>query len=110
VPAEPPLPASTLAPALLRMVQGAGGFATILARGSEWGGAMLIVHRSGADVRVYEKLPAPDGEDAWRAAASGEAAVDSFVARQRRFDPDLWVIELDIPALERFVPGFGPRD
>jgi hypothetical protein len=103
---EPPLPASTLVPALARQVAAAGGFATLLRRGSEWGGALLLVHRSGALVTAYEKLPTLSGAPLWRAAAEGESAVDAFVAAQQKFDPDLWVLELDIADPARFVPGF----
>ena len=106
--AEPPLPASTLVPALVRQVTAAGGFAAVLARGSEWGGALLIVHRAREKLSVYEKLPTLSGEPAWRVAAEGEEAVARLVASQRRFDPDLWVLELDIADPARFIPGFPP--
>jgi hypothetical protein len=101
------LPASTLVPALVRQVQGAGGFATVLRKGSAWGSAMVLVHRRGASVAAYEKVPTLDGKPDWRQAAEGEEAVSAFLDRQARFDPDLWVLELDIAALERFVPGIA---
>ncbi|WP_181159967.1 DUF1491 family protein [Sandaracinobacter neustonicus] len=100
------LPASTQVPALVRQVQGAGGFATVLHKGSLWGAALLLVHRHGPFVGAYEKLPSLSGADNWRLAAEGEQPVSEFVNKQRRFDPDLWVLELDIAAPERFVPGF----
>ena len=102
------LPASTEVPALIRQVQGAGGFATVLNKGSEWGSALLLVHRNGAFVGAYEKLPSLSGTAQWRLAAEGEDSVASFIERQRRFDPDLWVLELDIADPERFVPGLTP--
>jgi hypothetical protein len=105
---EPPLPASTLAPALIRQVQAAGGFATILHKGSPWGGALLLLHRRPGQVRAYEKLPILSGKDNWRLAAEGESAVEAFAASQRRYDPDLWVLELDIADPARFIPGFPP--
>ena len=54
----------------------------------------------------------PDGEVGWVAGAEAapEAEVDAALARQRKYDPDLWVIEvedprgrhlLDDPGLER---------
>lgn len=101
------LPASALVPALVRQVQGAGGFATVLRKGSEWGAALVLVHRHGAKVAAYEKVPMLDGSPSWRRAADGSEAVDTFIHRQARFDPDLWVLELDIAALERFVPGIA---
>lgn len=106
--AGPPLPASTLVSALTRQVTAAGGFATVLARGSPWGGALLLVLRTGGEVVACEKLPTADGRPLWRAAARGDSAVNAFAASQRKFDPDLWVLELDIVDPERFIPGLAP--
>ncbi len=104
---EHSLPASTLVPALVRQVQGAGGFATVLRKGSAWGAALLLVHRHGPGLVAYEKVPTLDGRPSWRRAAQGSEAVEILIAGQVRFDPDLWVLELDIAALERFVPGIA---
>ena len=40
-----------------------------------------------------------DGRRAWQAQAEDlpEAEVDAALARQRRYDPDLWVIEVEDP-------------
>lgn len=105
-PPEPPLPASTLVPAICRQVMSAGGFATVLVKGSQWGGALLLVHRWKGRVKAYEKMPTLSGAALWRVAAEGDPAVGAFVAAQQRFDPDLWVLELDIADPERFVPGW----
>lgn len=107
---EPVPPASLVIPALVRRVSSAGGFATVLARGSNHGSAMLLVHRNRGLVRAYERVPGPDLVPRWRMAAQGEDAVAAFLARQRRFDADLWVIELDIAELERFVPDISTSD
>jgi hypothetical protein len=104
---EHSLPASTMVPALVRQIQGAGGFATVLRKGSAWGAALLLVHRTGSGVVAYEKVPTLDGRPSWRRAAEGSEAVETLIDRQVRFDPDLWVLELDIAALERFVPGIA---
>lgn len=104
---EHALPASTLVPALVRQVQGAGGFATVLRKGSEWGASLVLVHRQGARVAAFEKVPTLDGRPSWRRAAEGPEPVQSFVDRQVRFDPDLWVLELDIADIQRFVPGIA---
>ncbi len=104
------LPASTMVPALVWQVQAAGGFATVLNKGSQWGAALLLVHRHGATVRAYEKLPSLSGEPHWRIAAEGEEDVQKFVESQRKFDMDLWVLELDIADVARFVPGMTAVD
>ncbi len=107
---EPPLPASTLVPAICRQVVSAGGFATVLAKGSQWGGALLLVHRWKGGVKAYEKMPTLSGAPLWREAAAGESAVTAFVAAQQKFDPDLWVLELDTADPARFIPGWPAMD
>lgn len=101
------LPASLVVPALLRRVSAAGGFATVLHRGQAQGSALVVVHRSRDGLQTaWERLPSPSGAPEWRQAAEGEEGVRTFIARQRRFDPDLWVIELDIGEPARFIEGF----
>lgn len=97
-----------MAPALLRQVSGAGGFGTVLNRGSPWGASMLIIHRHGRLVRALERMPSLDGNSIWQTAAEGDEQVKTFVERQLRFDSDLWVIELDIDDPARFIPGLTP--
>jgi len=88
-------------------VQAAGGFATVLARGTQWGGALILVHRAKGQVAAYEKPPSLDGAERWVRVVEGEDAVAAFVAAQRKFDSDLWVLELDIADPARFVPGMS---
>lgn len=107
--AEPQPPASLLVPALIRQVQQAGGFATVLSKGSQYGSALLIVTREGGTPTAFEKVPSISGESDWRRAAAGEIDVAAFTERQRKFDPDLWVLELDIADPARFIPGLPPK-
>lgn len=102
---EPQPPSSLLVPAIVRQVQAAGGFATVLAKGSEFGSALLVVTRAGNRVSAFEKVPNLSGSPDWRVAAQGDSDVSLFIERQRRFDRDLWVLELDVALPERFVPG-----
>jgi hypothetical protein len=107
--AEPP--ASLVVPALIRRVSEAGGFATVLHRGHVHGSALILVHRTpGGDTSAWERVPGLSGAPEWRQAAKGEEAVATFLARQRRFDPDLWILELDIGEPARFVDGFPAVD
>lgn len=72
--------------------------AFVVARGDETAGAVLVVvstldGRSVAHQRSFDLLT---GERAWVVLAEGEdAEVADAVSRQRRFDPDLWVIEVE---------------
>ncbi|KAB7647654.1 DUF1491 family protein [Polymorphobacter fuscus] len=95
--------------ALLRRVAAAGGFATVLARGDATAGSIAIVTRDRGETQVLEPVLALAGGYEWRTAASGES-VDSWVERARKRDPDLWVIELDIPDAARFVAETASSD
>ena len=97
------LPTGLLIGALLRRVNDSGGFAAVLAKGDAQAGSVLLlladqdgperlVERGiGADGRValIESTPAEDLTGYWR--------------RRRDRDPDLWVIELNVPDAERFA-------
>jgi hypothetical protein len=101
--AGPRLTARTWTSALLRRVAAAGDFATVLRRGDDISGAVILVHRGrdGAE-SAYQRVLGPDGDYIWRVAAAGET-LSAWVERQAGFDPDLWVIELDTPDPARFI-------
>ncbi len=89
--------------ALSRRVHAAGDFATVLHRGDDVAGSVVIVHRDRAGARrALARVVGADQTYEWRVGASGDS-VDDWVARQGRYDPDLWVIELDTPDLARFI-------
>ena len=57
------LPAHVEIGALIRAVQAAGGFATVLAKGERDAGTILIVTmENGANAKLYERMPSLDGE------------------------------------------------
>jgi hypothetical protein len=88
---------------LLRRVQAAGDFATILKRGDDISGAVILIHRSrDGHERAFSRVLGADGGYQWRTAAT-DAGVDPWVEKQRGYDPDLWVIELDTPDPARFI-------
>jgi hypothetical protein len=94
--------------ALIRRVNAAGDFATVLNRGDAVAGSIVIVHRGrGGDTRALQRVLGGDGQYTWRAAAAG-VEVDSWLQRQRNFDPDLWIIELDTPDAARFIAESTP--
>ncbi|HEY0148016.1 MAG TPA: DUF1491 family protein [Allosphingosinicella sp.] len=100
----PRLATSVLAGALIRKAEGEGGFAAVLAKGDPTSGALLLLlTERGGPPRLLERLLAPDGSYTWARPIDSAAQVPDFIARRRRFDPDLWVLELDVPSLERFT-------
>ena len=105
---EPRLATSIVASALMRRAAGEGGFAAILAKGDERAGSMLVIlAERGVRRRYLERILQPDGAYEWTdvmAKASGdEQEGDRLLARRRELDPDLWVVELDVPDPERFA-------
>lgn len=99
----PRLAARTWTSALLRRVHAAGDFATVLHRGDDVSGSVALIHRArDGSLRAYARILGPSGDYVWRTAAA-DAQVESWIHRQRGFDPDLWVVELDTPDLARFV-------
>lgn len=67
-------------------------------KGDATAGAVLVkVATLDGRATVYQRsFDLMTGERAWVVLAEGEeAAVDASIARQRGFDPDLWVIEIE---------------
>ena len=102
------LPAHLEVAGLLRAVQTAGGFAMVLEKGEREGGTILVVLlENGANLRVYERMPSFDGPRKWSVAKvesiDNKQEFAEYLARRKRQDPDLWVIELDVVNGERFI-------
>ncbi|WP_254447677.1 DUF1491 family protein [Sphingomonas sp. ID1715] len=94
--------------ALFRRVQAAGGFAAVLARGDEMAGAILLrCLERGVFRSLLERTAAIDGTYRWTPCGpqdvESESERQSYIQRRRDRDPDLWLIELDIPQAERFA-------
>ncbi|MEA3053847.1 MAG: hypothetical protein QOG72_2750 [Sphingomonadales bacterium] len=107
--------ASVLAGALIRKAEGEGGFGAVLAKGDPGAGSILVILlEKGGNPRLFERLLQPDGAYSWQESGSqrieNPREVPDFIARQRRFDPDLWVLELDIASAERFAAEMNEID
>jgi hypothetical protein len=87
--------------ALRRRVNAAGGFATILAHGDDAAGAIAVVTREAGVERALAAVLGANGYEF--AEMAREDGVTAWISRARGRDPDLWVIELDIPQAEQFV-------
>nr|WP_214650049.1 DUF1491 family protein [Palleronia pontilimi] len=98
--------------AYLRRLEGEGITAFIAAKGDATAGAvMIVVATLDGQARVFQRsFDLQSGARVWVELMAGtEAEVSASVAAQRRFDPDLWVVEvedragrhlLDAPGLE----------
>jgi hypothetical protein len=107
--AEPArLTSRILVDALRRQVQAAGGFATILQRGNDEAGAIIIDCRDrGENTSLLEKYTDFDGVVHWRRVNSPDAAhakwAEDYSRQRAESDPDLWWMELDIADAARFA-------
>ncbi|HUB44880.1 MAG TPA: DUF1491 family protein [Acetobacteraceae bacterium] len=87
----------------LRMGDRDGVPGVVLRRGDPDSGAVLVVLRGREGLCVLSQTRTPEGALAWLratgAAPVDDAAVDAYVARQVRYDPDLWILEFEAPDL-----------
>ena len=97
--ATPRLKAGIFVRALLRraQVEGASGF--VVRSGAEDAGAIiLIVARLDGTVLVLNQVRGAKGELVWAKALGGwsdEARAAAWCDKQVKFDPDLWIVEIE---------------
>ena len=92
----------------MRRVTGAGDFAAVLRKGdADRGAIMLAVTSRGVHRALLERVLTAEGSYSWQTSgpkeSSSSAEIADFLARRARFDPDSWLIELDIADPERFI-------
>ena len=102
------LPAHLEASSLIRRAQQEGGFATVIARGDRDSGALvLLIASRGIHAACLERQLGSGGGYAWQrvgpAAGVADSDVQQWAKNRRKFDPDCWLIELDVPSTERFI-------
>ena len=94
-----------LVSALLRRVEEAGGTGAVLAKGDATAGALLIqLAERGVLGPLLERRLDVNGQ--YRLSTTGPDEPEQrgdYIARRRRSDPDLWVIELDVADGEALV-------
>ena len=72
--------------------------AFVVAHGDDTGGAVLVkLNTLDGNARVFQRsFDLMSGDRTWVVLAEGpEAEVDASITRQRSFDPDIWVIEVE---------------
>lgn len=97
---EPRLKTGLWVKALVRRCDLAAIAIAVVSRGDDDSGSVLIKLNGleeGCSVLVQAR--GPEGELLWMratgAAAVAEAEADAYISRQRRRDPDLWVVEIE---------------
>lgn len=99
--------------AYLTRLRLAGIPAFVVAHGDDTAGAVLIkLNTLDGQARAFQRsFDLMSGARAWIVLAGGqEASVDAAITRQRGFDPDLWVIEVEDRAGRHLLTEEGLAD
>jgi hypothetical protein len=108
--AEPRVKAGLWVKMALRMGDLDGRPGAVLRKGDVDSGGVLVVLRGRDGLSVLSQMRAANGNSAWMRATGAvpvdQAAADAYVARQVKFDPDLWVLEFEAPDL---LPPFEAK-
>ena len=85
--------------ALIRRAELAGAFATVARKGDPRAGTVIVkaFDTSNRRARLYSEAFGPDGERLWMQPVESEfeSELDDYLQRQIRYDPDLWIIEIE---------------
>ena len=86
--------------------------AFVTAKGDVTAGAVLVKQAPlNGTATLFQRSYDLDGNRVWVTLSEGEErGVDQVVARQRSFDPDLWVIEVEDRAGRHLLDEDGLRD
>jgi len=107
------LPAHLEVAAILRLAESMGGFGTVIEKGERDSGAVLLVTMfRGHAARLYERMPQLDGTRLFVLSREQDAEnpreFSEYLARRKRQDNDIWILEADVADAERFVASL-PR-
>lgn len=104
----PRLKAEIWVKALIRRCEVEGAAAMVVSRGDATSGVVLVkVNSLDGLARVFSPTRAGDGSFQWLSATGAEpipeAEADAYIDRQKKFDPDLWVVEIEDRAGRHFL-------
>lgn len=107
------LPAHLEVSAIIRLVEAAGGFAVVTAKGERDAGTILILtFYRGENAVLFEKMPQLDGSRPFLAAKQqnpeNQKEIFEYIERRKQQDPDTWVLEADIADGAQFIASL-PR-
>ncbi len=93
------LPTDMIVKAHLRQLAVQGINATVIHKGDDWGGAILLqLNLLNGTSRLLTQITNMDGDPAWLEIGSGAkpmAEADSYIKTAIQRDPDLWVVEIE---------------
>ena len=107
------LPAHLEVAGMIRMIEAAGGFAMVTAKGERDAGTILLLtNYRGENAVLFEKMPQLDGSRPFIAAKRQNAEkpqeIFEYLERRKQQDPDIWILEADIADGAQFVASL-PR-
>lgn len=100
--------------ALIRRAQIEGANATVVKKGDANAGTVIVktYNTSDRSAHVYSEAFGQDGDRLWIQPVTGtESELDAWIERQRGYDPDLWVVEVEDRQGRHFITERveGPR-
>ena len=84
--------------ALIRRAQIEGAHATVVRKGDARAGTVIVKAYNTSDrtAQVFTEAFGQDGDRLWIQPVQGtESELDAYIERQRGYDPDLWVVEVE---------------
>jgi hypothetical protein len=96
------------ASAIMRLAQSQNGFAAVLAKGDPNAGTLLLhMVEKGRFSGIFERQLDGSGQYLWRECGpqnvENKQEIGEYSERRRARDPDLWIIELDVPDATQFI-------
>lgn len=105
---EPRLASHIMVAGLIRQAEAHGAFAAVLRKGDPTAGTILLLRREkGRNPALFERFPSLDGVGKWTEVTieviDKEEKISEILDRRTARDSDIWILELDVPSVERFT-------
>ena len=85
--------------ALIRRAQIEGANATVVKKGDARAGSVIVkaYDTTTRTARLFTEAFGTDGDRLWiqPVTSHSESELDAYIARQRGYDPDVWVVEIE---------------